>query len=237
MNALVVGDARSARRPFGRPQRSPAGRRRLVSEPALDRAAEVSPAHPHRHVFSVFRAGVRSADLRPLGTYLVDAIETELRAEDLPTDTFSELQPDSVRLAKTASRSTLGFMTEMAFELRYVIADRGRPRPMRHRRPQPRTSSHATQPRRIRPPDRTRRATRRGAYLTGCNPAAGCTTAQPGQPTRVPSVSSHPRNPSASVCEPYGGFKTRVPPERAAALLHDHLSATVSRVSKHMGGL
>ena len=76
-------------------------------------------------LFSVFRAGVRSADLRPLGTYLVDAIETELRAEDLPTDTFSELQPDSVRLAKTASRSTLGFMTEMAFELRYVIADRG----------------------------------------------------------------------------------------------------------------
>jgi hypothetical protein len=68
---------------------------------------------------------VRSADLRPLGTYLVDAIETELRAEDLPTDTFSELQPDSVRLAKTASRSTLGFMTEMAFELRYVITDRG----------------------------------------------------------------------------------------------------------------
>jgi hypothetical protein len=76
-------------------------------------------------LFSVFRAGVRRADLRPIGTYLVDAIETELRAEDLPTDTFSELQPDSVRLAKTASRSTLGFMNEMAFELRYFIADTG----------------------------------------------------------------------------------------------------------------
>jgi hypothetical protein len=76
-------------------------------------------------LFSVFRAGVRSADLRPLGTYLVDAIETELREEHLPTDTFSELQPDSVRLAKTASRSTLGFMNEMTFELRYVITDAG----------------------------------------------------------------------------------------------------------------
>ena len=75
-------------------------------------------------LFSVFRAGVRSADLRPIGNYLVAAIETELRAESLPTDTFSELQPDGVRLAKTASRSTLGFMNEMAFELRYVIADR-----------------------------------------------------------------------------------------------------------------
>ncbi len=76
-------------------------------------------------LFSVFRAGVRSADLRPIGNYLVAAIETELRAESLPTDTFSELQPDGVRLAKTASRSTLGFMNEMAFELRYLIAEAG----------------------------------------------------------------------------------------------------------------
>ncbi len=76
-------------------------------------------------LFSVFRAGVHRADLRPIGTYLVAAIETELRAENLPTETFSELQPDSVRLAKTASRSTLGFMNEMAFELRYQIADTG----------------------------------------------------------------------------------------------------------------
>src|SRR6266511_4525579 len=47
-------------------------------------------------LFSVLRAGVRSADFRPLGVYLVAAIETELRAESLPTDTFSELQPDGV---------------------------------------------------------------------------------------------------------------------------------------------
>jgi hypothetical protein len=65
-------------------------------------------------LFSVFRAGVRSADLRPLGDYLVAAIEIELRAESLPTDTFSELESESVRPAKTASRSTLGFMNEMA---------------------------------------------------------------------------------------------------------------------------
>jgi hypothetical protein len=74
-------------------------------------------------LFSVFRAGVHRADLRPIDNYLIAAIETELRAESLPTDTFSELQPDSVCLAKTASRSTLGFMNEMAFELRYHIAN------------------------------------------------------------------------------------------------------------------
>jgi hypothetical protein len=77
-------------------------------------------------LFSVFRAGVHVADLRPLGTYLVEAIQTELRAEDLPADTFSELEPDSIRLATTASRSTLGFMTEMALELGWIITDRGR---------------------------------------------------------------------------------------------------------------
>ncbi len=76
-------------------------------------------------LFSLFRAGVRSADLRPIGTYLVKAIETELRSENLPPDTFSQLDPDGVRLAKTASRSTLGFMNEMAIELRYHVADAG----------------------------------------------------------------------------------------------------------------
>ena len=72
--------------------------------------------------------GVHVADLRPLGNYLVEAIEAELRAEGLRADTFSALEPDSVQLAKTASRSTLGFMTEMAFELGWIIADTRGPR-------------------------------------------------------------------------------------------------------------
>src|SRR6266487_1354658 len=76
-------------------------------------------------LFAIFRANVRRADLRPIGNYLVAAVESELRAENLPTDTFSQLEPDTVQLAKTASRSTLGYMNEMAFELRYLIADAG----------------------------------------------------------------------------------------------------------------
>jgi uncharacterized protein DUF6933 len=76
-------------------------------------------------LFSVFRAGVHVADLRPLGSYLVEVIEAELRAEGLPADTLPELEPDRVRLAKTASRSILGFMTEMAFELGWIITDKG----------------------------------------------------------------------------------------------------------------
>jgi hypothetical protein len=76
-------------------------------------------------LFSVFRVRVHVADLRPLGCYLVEAIQTELRAEGLPADTFSALDPDTLQLAKTASRSTLGFMTEMAFELGWIITDNG----------------------------------------------------------------------------------------------------------------
>ena len=76
-------------------------------------------------LFSVFRAGVRVANLRPLGDYIVEVIETELRAERLPADTFAQLGPDHVRLAKTASRSTLGYMKEMTFELEWNIANDG----------------------------------------------------------------------------------------------------------------
>ena len=51
----------------------------------------------------------------------VDAIEAELRAEQLPIDTFSALALDSVLVAKTSIRRTLGFMTEMAAEVGYAI--------------------------------------------------------------------------------------------------------------------
>lgn len=76
-------------------------------------------------LFSVFRAGVRVADLRPLGDYLIDAIKTELGAEGFPADTLSDFDRKDVRIAKTASRSTLGFMNEMAFELEWHIANDG----------------------------------------------------------------------------------------------------------------
>jgi hypothetical protein len=76
-------------------------------------------------LFSLFRAGVRVAELRPLGAYLIAAIETDLRAEGLPADTFSELDRNDVRIAKTASRSILGFMNEMASELEWHIAHDG----------------------------------------------------------------------------------------------------------------
>lgn len=72
-------------------------------------------------LFSVFRADIRSAQLRPPGPYLVTAVQAELANERLPLDTFGPLQPDDVRVARTASRSMLGFMNQMTVEIRYQV--------------------------------------------------------------------------------------------------------------------
>jgi hypothetical protein len=56
---------------------------------------------------------------------VVKAVEAKLRSETLPPNIPGELDPDAVRLAKRASRSTLGFMNEMAVHLRYAVADAG----------------------------------------------------------------------------------------------------------------
>jgi len=76
-------------------------------------------------LFSVFVAGVRKADLRPIGPYVVKVVEAELRSEHLPPDALGRLHPDAVRLAKTASRSILGFMNDIAVHCRYQVADAG----------------------------------------------------------------------------------------------------------------
>ena len=65
-------------------------------------------------LFPVFVAAIRKAELRPLGVYLVERVEAELRSEGLPPDSLGRLDPDGVQLAKTASRSILGSMNEMA---------------------------------------------------------------------------------------------------------------------------
>lgn len=71
--------------------------------------------------FPVFRADVRVGELRPLGAYVVRAVDEELRAEGLPLAVLGQLDADDVHVAKTSSRSVLGFMNEMAFSLRYQI--------------------------------------------------------------------------------------------------------------------
>jgi hypothetical protein len=72
-------------------------------------------------LFPIFHPDVRVDELRPLGPYVVRAVEEELCAEGLPLDVLGRLDAKDAHVAKTASRSILGFMNEMAFHLRYQI--------------------------------------------------------------------------------------------------------------------
>lgn len=72
-------------------------------------------------LFPVFRADIRVDQLRPLGLYVVRAIAEELHAEGLPPAALGLLDAEDVHVARTASRSVLGFMNEMAFHVRHQI--------------------------------------------------------------------------------------------------------------------
>jgi hypothetical protein len=98
-------------------------------------------------LFTIFRRSVRVAELRPIGPYLTKAIEQELPAEGLPTDTFAELDPDAWAVARTASRSTLGHMNQMAFDAQDISAQAGGLEHMDIAEPQPLASPLATWPR------------------------------------------------------------------------------------------
>ena len=76
-------------------------------------------------LFPVFLADVRKRDLQPIGPYVVESIAVALSQEHLPRSALGELDPNSVQLARTASRSVLGFMTEIALEARYQIEAAG----------------------------------------------------------------------------------------------------------------
>ena len=74
-------------------------------------------------LFSVFCPDVRAAELRPFGTFVAAAVEAELHDEELPPETFGWLV--DTQLARTASRQVLGFMNEMAFQIRWQAGRAG----------------------------------------------------------------------------------------------------------------
>jgi hypothetical protein len=76
-------------------------------------------------LFSVFVPGVRKADLLPIGATVVSLIHDQLRIEGVPVDRFGLLEPNSVDLAKTASRSVLGYMNEIGRFCECAVAARG----------------------------------------------------------------------------------------------------------------
>jgi hypothetical protein len=76
-------------------------------------------------LFSVFVPDVHKSDLVPIGPSVLAFISNELEAETLPLDCFGVLDSGSIHLAKTESRTVLGYMNEMARFCAYGFAEYG----------------------------------------------------------------------------------------------------------------
>ena len=76
-------------------------------------------------MFTIFEPSVRASDLRATKNLVSELIERELLAEGLPANTFGDLWTDELLMAKTADRSVLGCMNDMAFLCDVAVADAG----------------------------------------------------------------------------------------------------------------
>jgi hypothetical protein len=76
-------------------------------------------------LFAVLDADVRVAQLNDLGLYVATLVVDALASEGLAGTVLGPTDPSSVRVAKTASRSVLGHMNEMAFEVEHLVAGSG----------------------------------------------------------------------------------------------------------------
>jgi hypothetical protein len=76
-------------------------------------------------LFSIFEDDVRAADLRATHRLVTELVARELRREGLPYGTFGNLRSQELILAKTADRSVLGCMNDMAFRCQAAIGDAG----------------------------------------------------------------------------------------------------------------
>ena len=76
-------------------------------------------------LFSVVDVDVRVAQLDDLGTYVATRVVDALVSEGLPGTALGPTDPAGLHVAKTASRSVLGHMTEMAFDAQYLIDSGG----------------------------------------------------------------------------------------------------------------
>ena len=76
-------------------------------------------------LFTVLEPDIRAHDLRPPQAFVVGVVERELAAENLSTDTFGRLNDEGLRIARTADRSVLGCMNDMAYLAGDLIARAG----------------------------------------------------------------------------------------------------------------
>lgn len=76
-------------------------------------------------LFAVFAPDVRVGELRPIGSFVVPQIIEQLAAEGLSSEILGVVDGCPVSIAKTADRSVLGCMNELATMCEYAVADAG----------------------------------------------------------------------------------------------------------------
>jgi hypothetical protein len=76
-------------------------------------------------LFAVLDSDVRVAQLDDLGLYVATLVVDGLASEGLAGTVLGPTDPSSVRVANTASRSVLGHLNEMAFEVEHLVASSG----------------------------------------------------------------------------------------------------------------
>jgi hypothetical protein len=76
-------------------------------------------------LFTLLSPDVRARELRALHGLVVGLVERELAVENLPLDTFGQLDREGLRIAATADRRVLGCMNDMAFLAGELIARAG----------------------------------------------------------------------------------------------------------------
>ena len=76
-------------------------------------------------LFSIFEANLLAADFRDTGNLVTRLIGRELAAENLPANTFGPPDAQHLIVARTADRSVLGCMNDMALMCEYAVVDSG----------------------------------------------------------------------------------------------------------------
>jgi hypothetical protein len=76
-------------------------------------------------LFTIFEPDVRTSDLRSTRDLVAGLIERELLVEGLPVHTFGDLGTEELSIAKTADRSALGCMNDMAYVCEDAFARAG----------------------------------------------------------------------------------------------------------------
>lgn len=76
-------------------------------------------------LFSVFEPDIRAAALRNTGRMVTDLIARELAREELSPTALGTLDPATVALAKTASRSITGSMTDLGYRCEAIVYGSG----------------------------------------------------------------------------------------------------------------